>query len=36
MQRVLKEWRQVALDKNQHETAVFIGDKLLALTGIMH
>ncbi|KAK3078424.1 hypothetical protein LTS18_007549, partial [Coniosporium uncinatum] len=33
MERFLKEWRQDALDKNQHETAIFIGDKLLALTG---
>jgi len=36
MERFLKEWRQDALDKNQHETAIFVGDKLLALTGTVH
>ncbi|KZF20184.1 cell division cycle protein-like protein [Xylona heveae TC161] len=32
MERFLREWRQDALNKHQYESAVFIGDKLLALT----
>ncbi|KAE9981197.1 hypothetical protein BLS_007707 [Venturia inaequalis] len=32
MEQYLREWRKNALNKNQHEAAIFIGDKLLALT----
>lgn len=32
MERFLREWRQDALNKAQYESAIFIGDKLLALT----
>jgi hypothetical protein len=32
MEQFLREWRKDALNKNQHEAAIFIGDKLLALT----
>ncbi|KAI0525636.1 anaphase-promoting complex subunit cut9 [Xylaria bambusicola] len=32
MEGFLREWRQDALNKVQHESAIFIGDKLLALT----
>lgn len=32
MERFLREWRQDALNKHQYESAIFIGDKLLALT----
>ncbi|KAL8711701.1 MAG: hypothetical protein Q9220_003872 [cf. Caloplaca sp. 1 TL-2023] len=32
MQSFLKEWRQDAMNKHQYESAIFIGDKLLALT----
>ncbi|KAL8770464.1 MAG: hypothetical protein Q9209_003890 [Squamulea sp. 1 TL-2023] len=32
MQSFLKEWRQDAINKHQYESAIFIGDKLLALT----
>ena len=32
MQTLLSNWRQDALNKSQHETAIFIADKLLALT----
>ena len=33
MEKLLKEWRQDAMHKHQYETAIYIGDKLLALTG---
>ncbi|KEZ39908.1 hypothetical protein SAPIO_CDS8867 [Scedosporium apiospermum] len=33
MEQYLREWRQDALNKAQYESAIFIGDKLLALTG---
>ena len=33
MEPFLREWRQDALNKAQYESAIFIGDKLLALTG---
>ncbi|CAF9915540.1 MAG: anaphase promoting complex subunit cdc16 [Heterodermia speciosa] len=33
MQRLLKDWRQDAMHKHQYDTAIYIGDKLLALTG---
>ncbi|KAI9827709.1 MAG: hypothetical protein M1819_006910 [Sarea resinae] len=32
MERFLRDWRQDALNKHQYESAIFIGDKLLALT----
>jgi hypothetical protein len=32
MEKFLKDWRQDALNKHQYESAIFIGDKLLALT----
>ncbi|KAI0400609.1 anaphase-promoting complex subunit cut9 [Xylaria palmicola] len=32
MESFLREWRQDALNKAQYESAIFIGDKLLALT----
>ena len=32
MEQFLREWRTDALSKNQHDSAIFIGDKLLALT----
>ena len=33
MERFLREWRQDAASRNQYESAIFVGDKLLALTG---
>ncbi|KAF8425471.1 hypothetical protein EV426DRAFT_546746 [Tirmania nivea] len=32
MEQFLREWRQDAMNKHQYESAIFIGDKLLALT----
>ncbi|EJT69664.1 anaphase-promoting complex subunit cut9 [Gaeumannomyces tritici R3-111a-1] len=32
MERFLRDWRQDALNKAQYESAIFVGDKLLALT----
>ncbi|KAL2354696.1 anaphase-promoting complex, cyclosome, subunit 3-domain-containing protein [Cryomyces antarcticus] len=32
MEQFLREWRQDALNKHQYESAIFVGDKLLALT----
>lgn len=32
MENFLRNWRQDALNKHQYESAIFIGDKLLALT----
>ncbi|KAF2153529.1 cell division cycle protein-like protein [Myriangium duriaei CBS 260.36] len=32
MEQFLRTWRQDALEKHQYESAIFIGDKLLALT----
>jgi anaphase-promoting complex subunit 6 len=32
MEKFLREWRRDALNKNQFDTAVFVADKLLALT----
>ena len=32
MEKFLREWRQEALNKNQYDTAIFVADKLLALT----
>ncbi|CAI6293672.1 unnamed protein product [Periconia digitata] len=33
MDKYLREWRQEAVNKHQYETAIFVADKLLALTG---
>ncbi|KAI9798641.1 MAG: anaphase promoting complex subunit cdc16 [Piccolia ochrophora] len=32
MEKFLREWRQDALNKHQYDSAIFIGDKLLAIT----
>lgn len=32
MEQFLREWRGNAMDKHQWETAIFLADKLLALT----
>ena len=32
MQQLLKDWRQDAMHKHQFESAIYIGDKLLAIT----
>ena len=32
MENVLREWRSLALQRHAYETAVFVGDKLLAIT----
>ena len=32
MQNILKDWRQDAMHKHQYESAIFIGDKVLAIT----
>lgn len=32
MDKFLRDWRQDALNKAQYDSAVFIGDKLLAIT----
>ena len=32
MEKLLKDWRQDAMNKHQYESAIYIGDKLLALT----
>lgn len=34
MERFLRDWRQDALNKAQYESAIFIGDKLLAMTSM--
>jgi anaphase-promoting complex subunit 6 len=33
MDKHLREWRQQAVDRAQYDTAVYVGDKLLAITG---
>jgi anaphase-promoting complex subunit 6 len=33
MRRFLRDWRQDALNKAQYDAAIFIGDKLLSMTG---
>ncbi|KAI9779806.1 MAG: anaphase promoting complex subunit cdc16, partial [Candelina submexicana] len=33
MEKFLRDWRKEAVDKHQYDSAIFIGDKLLALTG---
>lgn len=32
MQQLLKDWRGDAVHKHQYESAIYIGDKLLAIT----
>lgn len=34
MENFLREWRQNALNKAQHDAAIFVGDKLLAMTSM--
>ena len=34
MEKYLREWRQEALNRHQYDTAIFVADKLLALTGL--
>jgi len=34
MEKYLREWRQEALNRCQYDTAIFVADKLLALTGM--
>jgi anaphase-promoting complex subunit 6 len=36
METYLREWRQEALNRCQYDTAIFVADKLLALTGMAH
>lgn len=36
MEKYLREWRQDAVNKHQYDTAIFVADKLLALTGTAH
>ena len=36
METRLREWRQEAVNKHQYETAICVGDKLLAMTGASH
>lgn len=35
MESYLRNWRQDALNKHQYDAAIFVGDKLLALTGML-
>jgi hypothetical protein len=35
MEKFLRDWRQDALNKHQYDSAIFIGDKLLALTRML-
>jgi anaphase-promoting complex subunit 6 len=34
METFLRGWRQDALDRHQYDSAVYVGDKLLALTSM--
>jgi hypothetical protein len=36
MEKYLREWRQEALNRCQYDTAIFVADKLLALTGMLN
>jgi len=36
MEKYLREWRQEALNRCQYDTAIFVADKLLALTGMLY
>lgn len=33
MEKYLREWRQESLNKHQYDAAIFVADKLLAMTG---
>jgi len=35
MEKYLRDWRQEALNRNQYDTAIFVADKLLALTSML-
>jgi len=35
MDKYLREWRQDAVNKHQYDTAIYVADKLLALTGAL-
>lgn len=35
MEKFLRSWRQDALNRGQHDAAIYIGDKVLALTSKM-
>lgn len=34
MEAFLRSWRQDALNRGQHDAAIYIGDKVLALTSM--
>jgi anaphase-promoting complex subunit 6 len=34
MEKYLREWRQEALNRHQYDSAIFVADKLLALTSM--
>lgn len=34
MDKYLRNWRQDALNKGQHDAAIYIGDKVLALSSM--
>lgn len=34
MEKFLREWRQDAFNKHHYDSAIFFGDKLMALTGL--
>ena len=36
LQQDLREWGRDALKRHQYDTAIYIGDKLLAITGTSH
>jgi anaphase-promoting complex subunit 6 len=36
LQQDLREWGRDALKRHQYDTAIYIGDKLLAITGASH
>lgn len=35
MEKYLRSWRQDALNRGQHDSAIYIGDKVLALTSMI-
>jgi anaphase-promoting complex subunit 6 len=35
MDKYLRRWRQEALNKGQHDAAIYVGDKVLALTSML-
>jgi hypothetical protein len=36
MEKYLREWRLDAINRHQYDTAIFVADKLLALTSMQH